>query len=315
MPWVEVWGKGYLSFPRRWFRGHLHSGARGCEGGLCVPRARVDAAPAGRAAPVPAGTPRDKPAAPGPQQERRSGPGPRRRRRSHSPRASAAWWGAGWGRSSCCRDRRRCTNSGRCRPAAIAASGWNRSSRIHGSRAGPPAGLRRQRGQEAGWGRAAPAPPRKTPRYPWPQGWQHAARLPARALPHGSLCSAAKSGAGRPWSLSSVCPILLQPWGALSETPGKSRRWCCRPSPSHLPSVSKDLVGVRSYGQVGLGPLTPPFRLFPSVSKLKSIIISVPLAKPSRPYSINTDHWPLHRAHKYPGTQSGNLITFIPSNF
>lgn len=28
-------------------------------------------------------------------------------------------------------------------------------------------------------------------------------------------------------------------------------------------------------GEVGLGPLTPPFRLFPSVSKLKSIIITV----------------------------------------
>lgn len=90
-------GERLSSFPRRWFRDDLHSGARGRalkwprkEGDSWVPALLQTLVAPGRAAPVPAGGARGEPEAPGLLEERRSGPGRRGGRRSHSPRASAA---------------------------------------------------------------------------------------------------------------------------------------------------------------------------------------------------------------------------------
>lgn len=63
--------------------------------------------------------------------------------------------------------------------------------------------------------------------------------------------------------------------------------------PDHLPSITKDLWVEMSCEEVDLGPITRSLRLFPSFSKLKSIIITVcHLPNWNKPYSINTDHRP-----------------------
>lgn len=98
---------------------------------------------------------------------------------------------------------------------------------------------------------------------------------PPRPRPSPRVFLLSSHARSRPLSLSILCPILLQPWAGPVKPQESSRTWCWRPSPNHLPSVSKDLGVEMRCGEVGLGPLTPPFRLFPSVSKLKSIIITV----------------------------------------
>lgn len=244
--------------------------------------------------------------APGASRER---PGRRGGRRSHSPRASVAWWGAGWGRSSCCRGRRRCTSSGRYRPAATAASGWSRSSRTRGFQAGPPAGLRRERGQEPGWGRAAPSPPRGPRKTPGSPGPVLATRPPAPFPTDLSVRQPSREPAVVTTDLVQHLSNPSAALGVTSKTPGKEQETGLTAEPESSACVSKDLGIEMGCGEVSLGPLTPPFRLFPSVSKLKSIIITVcHLSNPSRLYSINTDHWAPHQPTNILGHSRAQVI-------
>lgn len=206
--------KRLFSFPRRWLQDNLQSGAN--KWGIFIPA--LGSGPGGGC--------RQRGTCPG-QGTRgwlgRPRPGHREGGRwSHSPRASGAWLGAGWGRSSCCRGRRRCTSSGQCRPAARAASGWSRNSHTRGSRAGPPAGLQWERDPrpgEAAQHPLLPEAPAKTPSTPRSQCCRPAACSRARALPHGSLCSEAEPGA------AGEVPIdggpFSAPWGAPSKNLAK----------------------------------------------------------------------------------------------
>lgn len=229
-----------LSFvPRRWFRGNLHSGARGCEEDMCVPalgqtwrlRAAPHLFPRGR-------------------------PGTSRQRPGHSRSAA--------------QDRAEGEDGARTHHAllrldegpaeavhlAVEAAGVAQivagavpppERRLDGAAVHAFTALGQvlqqvcgDRGDRRRPGEDAPLPPLPgRPPAPLAPGLATCCP-PPRRRPSPRLPLLSSQVRSRPWSLSSVCPILLQPWGAPSETPGKSWRWCCRPSPSHLPSVSKD---------------------------------------------------------------------------
>lgn len=224
---------------------------------------------------------------------------------SHSPRASAAWWGAGWGRSSCCRARRRCTGSGRCRPAATAASGWSRSSRTRGSRTGPPAGLRRQRGERAGEAAPDPSFP-ASPGGPGPQP-RCPASLPA-PFPAALFSLAAKPGAGFLFRHYRSADHLSN----TSAHPGRPSR-----DPGKETVLEAEDVRVRDE-RWGGGRLESPDPYSQAVPELLKTKIhhhySTSLPNPSKPHS-NTDHWAPLQPTNIRGQSKAAALTFISSYF
>lgn len=148
--------------------------------------------------------------------------------------------------------------SGRCRRAARAASGWSRSSRTRGSRAGPPAGLRderpvRSRPREPH--NPHPGPPGPAPR-PSPPGLS--ARRPG---PEPALDVTATD------LLTDYLSNTSAPLGAPVQSPAKVRWQTKRPGPDHPPPSPQ---GPRSWDEpeVGWSKCGPPDLSFPAVPKL-----------------------------------------------